>query len=263
MNKYKLVLTQNTDKEITLPIEIKWDFLGRSNDIDTYEERTVKEVLNSDKDFEVARFSHAVWGNNFTDINYEFNFLPADSNPDSVKNLIWDSDYVIQGFTLKELYYFSNSFKRSFFKLDFYDTPSQSGQTNYFTIILPTQQGLTRSAKIGTENVKVVTPVFKLDFLGDKEGFFIYWLKKREFINKNTFYMSAKFFDGKNGVFVRMMNTEQGKIGNNAFNFNIEKYFYYRVELDYKNFTYEVFDGNVRFGTEDNPIKWYEYLNPT
>jgi hypothetical protein len=78
--------------------------------------------------------------------------------------------------------------------------------------------------------------------------------------------MSAKFFDGKTGKYTRMMNTKQdlvGQGGASVFNFNIETYFYYRVELDYNDFTYKVVDNNgQRVGLINRPINWYEYINP-
>jgi hypothetical protein len=46
-----------------------------------------------------------------------------------------------------------------------------------------------------------------------------------------------------------------------VFNFE-SKYFYYKVNLDYVNKTYEILDDlNVRAGTASS-IKWYEYINP-
>jgi hypothetical protein len=78
--------------------------------------------------------------------------------------------------------------------------------------------------------------------------------------------MSAKFFDAKKGVFVKMMNTPQNTFvaGINSFNFDQEKYFYYKVALDYKDYTYKVFDviSNMQVGYSQNPINWYEYINP-
>jgi hypothetical protein len=101
-----------------------------------------------------------------------------------------------------------------------------------------------------------------LDYIGDKEGFFIYWLKKRDFLNVDTFYMTAKFFNADNGTFIKMMNRQQNS--SNPFDFPPEDYFYYKVKLDYPTQTFEVFNhpnGN-RVGTVSAPIKWYEYVNP-
>ena len=76
--------------------------------------------------------------------------------------------------------------------------------------------------------------------------------------------MSAKFFDGRQGVFVRMVNTPQTQIVPNKFLFNNADYFYYLVNLNYNDKTYEVKRTNnfQRVGDSSNPIKWYEYVNP-
>jgi hypothetical protein len=139
-------------------------------------------------------------------------------------------------------------------------------QTNYFTIIIPVQQGFTELANLSPyiPDVLIKKPSYKLDFVGDKEGFFIYWLKNIKFYNITTFYMSAKFFDGRLGVYVRMTNTPQSNIGN-KFTFNPNDYFYYKVNLDYTNKTYEVYSTSnltQRVGIDGFPILWYEYVNP-
>jgi hypothetical protein len=79
--------------------------------------------------------------------------------------------------------------------------------------------------------------------------------------------MSAKFFNGNTGQFIRMLNRPQYQLTNtsNPFSFSQEDYFYYRVNLDYTTQKYEVykFPNIVRVGIETEPIKWYEYVNPT
>jgi hypothetical protein len=125
------------------------------------------------------------------------------------------------------------------------------------------QQGATESASISPlrPNVNIRKPSYTLDFVGDKEGFFIYWLKNEAFLNIDTFYMSAKFFDGRLGVFVKMMNEPQSVLSD-KFIFDGSRYFYNKVVLDYTTKTYQVFDyldNRIGAGT---PIKWYEYINP-
>jgi hypothetical protein len=277
VNKFKILFSEVVEKGLNIPIEMNWDFMGRGMAIDEYQEKTSREVLNLDKDFEVARFAHSdkTDPNNLTktDINYEFYFVNTAVTATNIATAQWGVDYRTQGFSPKEIYYFTNPFKKSFFKLDFYDSPFQSGQTNYVTIILPTQQGLTTKANVGFQtNVDIKIPKFKLDFVGDKEGFFIYWLKNRDFLNIPTLYMTAKFFDAKSGIFIKMMNTRQRDISvippsnqnPSFFNFKPEDYFYYKVKLDYSDFTYKVYNvlTNEVVGHETKPIKWYEYVNP-
>jgi len=263
VNKYKILLPKN-DEEINIPIEINWDLLDRSDSLIDYEQETIKSVINQEKDFEVARFAHSENPNSLTtDINYEFYFAPSGA---TTANTVWSPSYVVQGFTPYEVYYYSNSFDKSFFKLDLYDSLPVPEQTNYITIILPVQQGDFETVTISSSlsNVKIRKPRMGLDFIGDKEGFFIYWLRKRTYIDKDEFYMSAKFFNGKTGTFTRMMNRPQSTLLGNYYTFNSNDYFYYKVKLNYDQRNYQATSTvtNNRVGDEINPISWYEYVNP-
>ena len=260
-NKYKFTLPTGNDKYINLPIEIKWDFYGRDDTIDVYQDEVLERIIGIAEDFEVTRFSHDSYEGEKTDINYVFNFY-------SQVNQDWESSYLAEGFGSNEIYYYDKAFTKSFFKLDFYDTDEERSQINYFTVILPVQQGDTELASISPHkpDVNIKIPTFKLDYVGDKEGFFFYWLRKRSFISINTFYMTAKFFDAKTGVFVKMMNTPQSDLILET-TFDGKDYFYYKVKLDYDKKTYQVLDSftDVRVGINapgTTPIMWYEYVNP-
>lgn len=270
VNKIQIMKEGFTNKELVIPIELTWDYLGLDQSIDEYESEIIKKVTGGFGDFEVTRFAHAPTLINdpsstvpleFTDIQYEFNFYSGGSLSSSGS---WRNDYRSEGFTPQEIYYYTNNFSNSFFKLDLYDNVDEKRQTNYITIIIPTQQGLTTPIIMQRTPVNIKRPYFVLDYVGDKEGFFIYWLKKRNFLDISTFYMTAKFFDGKTGQFVRMMNRPQSTIQGNKFIFSSSEYFYYRVEMDYLTHSYKVYDivnPTDRVGGTV-PIKWYEYVNP-
>ena len=249
-----------TNNRINIPINLDWEYLDVDSEIKEYENSILNELITTDKDFEVNRFFHADYDNK-SEINYEFYFYEGASLSNASN---WKIDYRAEGFTTQEVYYYANSFRNSFFKLDFYDSPIESQQENYITVILPTQQGLRMATKMQNTDVQIRKPQFILDYVGDKEGFFIYWLKKRNFLDISTFYMTAKFFDGKTGQFVRMMNRPQSTIQGNKFIFSSSEYFYYRVEMDYLTHSYKVYDivnPTDRVGGTV-PIKWYEYVNP-
>ena len=249
-----------TNNRINIPINLDWEYLDVDSEIKEYETSILNELITTDKDFEVNRFFHADYDNK-SEINYEFYFYEGASLSNASN---WKIDYRAEGFTTQEVYYYANSFRNSFFKLDFYDSPIESQQENYITVILPTQQGLRMATKMQNTDVQIRKPQFILDYVGDKEGFFIYWLKKRDFLDISTFYMTAKFFDGKTGQFVRMMNRPQSTIQGNKFVFSSSDYFYYRVDMDYLTHSYKVYDiinPNDRVGGTV-PIKWYEYINP-
>jgi hypothetical protein len=249
-----------TNNRINIPINLDWEYLDVDSEIKEYENSILNELITTDKDFEVNRFFHADYDNK-SEINYEFYFYEGASLSNASN---WKIDYRAEGFTTQEVYYYANSFRNSFFKLDFYDSPIESQQENYITVILPTQQGLRMATKMQNTDVQIRKPQFILDYVGDKEGFFIYWLKKRNFLDISTFYMTAKFFDGKTGQFVRMMNRPQSTIQGNKFIFSSSEYFYYRVDMDYLTHSYKVYDiinPTDRVGGTV-PIKWYEYVNP-
>jgi len=118
-------------------------------------------------------------------------------------------------------------------------------------------------------SVEVKKPKFVLDSVGaDKEGFYVYWLKDKNYFPPNEFYVGAKFFNAKKGQFIRMINSPQSTfVGPNVFNINKRQNFYYKYILNYDTYEYAVYTETVngtlnRRGTIANPIRWYEYVNP-
>jgi hypothetical protein len=264
-NKYKFILG-DTGKYLNLPIELKWDFYGRDDSIEVYQREVIEQVIGTPNDFEVLRFAHDSYGvAQQTKLQYNFYFF--DDNNSVINTSVvtdWQNSYLTSGFLASQVYYYRNPFSKSFFKLDFYDTNTGLTQTNYFTVILPVQQGDTENVVLSSliPNVDIKKPSMKLDYVGDSEGFFLYWLRKLDFINLTTFYMTCKFFDARLGVFVRMMRTPQALLPN-KFLFNESQQFYIKVELDYTTNTYKLYDviTNNRIG-DGTPINWYEYINP-
>jgi hypothetical protein len=265
VNKIKIV-KDNLDKFINVPVNIQWDFMGQEDSISEYQTSVLKQVIGNPNDFEIAKFKHNTFQNQDTAINYDFYFYDNLQPITATTVGNWNMSYLNNGFSVNDVYYFSKPFTKSFFKLDLYDTMNERDQQIYLSIILPVQQGLTESVIQSqlTQPIEIKKPKMVLDYIGDKEGFFIYWLRNRDYINIDTFYMTAKFFDARNGVFKQMMNTRQDLITPNKFNFDNSDYFYYKVSLDYQNKTYQVFSTstNSRVGGNNTPINFYEYVNP-
>lgn len=264
VNKVTIERTQGVDKIINIPIELSWDYEGIDQSIDLYEEDIITQVIGVGRDFEVTRFVNEPYTSttffNRTEINYEFYFHSGTSVSNSSN---WAINYLTEGFSAQDVFFYNRNFSNSFFKLDFYDSPDEKQQVNYLTAIIPTQQGLKMSTVMQRQTVEIRRPKFVLDYVGDKEGFFIYWLKKRNFLDITKFYMTAKFYNAEIGSFVRMINKPQSSIPNSQYNINILTNFYYLLNLDYPKQTYTVTDMNgVRLGDPLNPIKWYEYVNP-
>ena len=275
-NYFRKIVTGN-EEYINIPLEITFDMEGRGDMIRDWEEEVIKDVLNPIIDFETTKFANKEYNVNNTlktEINYEFNFFNYLIPPLSATTSDWGSDYENASFTDSEIYYFANSFKNSFFKLDFYDTNQTENQTILLSIIIPTQQGVKEPGTIGPPlnqtSVEVKKPKFVLDYTGsDKEGFYVYWLKDRNYLDINQFYVSAKFFNAKKGQFIRMVNKPQSSIvGLGKFNVDKTELFYYKYVLNYDTYEYEVYTfnntiGNImRVGSATDPIMWYEYVNP-
>ncbi len=266
-NSYRFILSDN-NQSIDIPIEIKWDFNGHTDSIEIYEDEVIEEIIGLPKDYEISRFAHDYYGTeNQSSIEYQFYFFNGTSVdiPTSV-DTDWVMSYQQAGFSIEELYYQTRPVVKSFFKVDFYDSTDNLTQKNYFTIILPTnsvkRETVILNSILGT-TADVITPNFVLDYIFDKEGFFIYWLRDKNILNLTEFYMSIKFFDAKNGVFVRMMTTPQSQLTGMRFLFDQELFFYRKVVLDYTNFTYKLYDliSNSRIAN-GTPFMWYEYVNP-
>jgi len=274
VSKYRMLLNDNRqnatqEKFITIPVELKWDLSGQDDSIDEIQQKIVETVIGKPTDLECARFGNNAYPNtNKTDINYLFHFF--NGVPTNLTNQTdWVVRYEPQQFNENELTYNSKPFYKSFFKLDLYDTDNTTTQINYLTLIIPTTNSLIQPKQnlfVANRNKKIKIPKFKMNYLGYKESFFIYWLRNRDYLDLTTFYMTAKFFNGKTGEFIKFINKPQSSIID-SFNFNPNQNYYYKVTLNYTNYTYEVFDyttalGDIRIGSETDPIKWYQYVNP-
>jgi hypothetical protein len=264
VNKVKLERMGGVDQSVIIPIELSWDYDGIDQSIDVYEEDVITQVIGVGRDFEVSRFANepytSITYNNKTEVNYEF-YFHSGTSVTNVNN--WQVNYLTEGFSAQDVFYYNRNFSNSFFKLDFYDSPDEKQQVNYLTAIIPTQQGLKMPTVMQRQTVEIKKPKFVLDYVGDKEGFFIYWLKKRNFLNISKFYMTAKFYNAQRGTFIRMINQPQSSIPNSQYTFNTLTYFYYILNLDYPKQTYTITTtGGLRLGDPSNPIKWYEYVNP-
>ena len=193
-NNQNILLTQTQD--------FKTD-LGWTEEAEKMDNEILDSILNLSQNYETVRYIHepynsAVSGIYQTDIWYYFYFYNSvsDSSITATTNSNdWLLDYTANGLTTKEIYYYNNVFSKSYFKLDFYSNKISSSQQILLTIIIPTQQGKTMDATIGLNNVKIKIPSYELNYVGDKEGYYVYWLKDKQYLDVNTLYMTAKFYD--------------------------------------------------------------------
>ena len=167
MNNYRFRFN-NTEpqKALEVPINLSWDLGGVNDSIDLFESEVIRQVINPIDNFETTRYSHKVYNDTITDktqtsVNYEFYFYSAttDSNITSeTTSTNWVTDYRANNMTTTDIVFKVGKFTSSFFKLDFYDTPSTTNQQIYLTIILPTRQGEIMTVPYGLTFVDIKKP---------------------------------------------------------------------------------------------------------
>lgn len=173
-------------KYISIPLNMGFIPTDYSDDISdlVVEERkkaiTDKKSPNKPGDLETIGYKFENTSlNNDQGLLIQFRFWNTNS---------YSNSYAAVGITSADTKDNSNAFKNSFFKLNFYD--SNTGETNNFIF----------SEYINTfDSTK---PTFKLNTL--------YWLRNDEYFMDNntnrTLYMSAKFFNAKNGKIHTFIN---------------------------------------------------------
>jgi hypothetical protein len=250
-NKYKIKFKQNTTNNLTVPIGINWDFLNRGDTIDGYQEKMVEESIGDPVDYEVTRFGmKGILGN--TQLNHIFYFKNIDNSQ-------YENSYVVPNrFNAYQLYYNTTPFKKSLFKLDFYDSTNVANQKIYLSIVLSTRlQQLKETKQYKNKDYLVKKPKFELDYIGEREGYFIYFFEDYNVLQLDKLYMSAKFFSGLDGQFTTFCLKNQNDV---SLPYQIPDVdFYYQVNLNYNTNEYEFVDQN---GIQINELNWYEYSNP-
>lgn len=265
----KIVATQES---INLNLSIDTDFnldLLKEDKIKQFEQDTLKEVINPILDYETIRFNHNPYTGSTEllqdDIWYQFYFLNNDYNPSYVGGL----DYSLVGITHQENAKMLSQFSKGFFKLEFYKTendepPKRSNRRLVFSKILSIPIGERVFYTPFSDYISV--PIFNGSSIKNKENMSIYWLQDEETTNDTiysgtTFYMSARFFNSKDGTVVNFIN--KPKTINEEIYESEDSYF--KVIINRTSETYEVYSDEhnmeVRVGKSEKPIKFYESSN--
>ena len=207
------------DKKVTIPLGQVFEETGREQLIETWEEVKIQDAVNPINDYETTKYYHNS-STNQSNIFYRFEFW--DEN-----NSQYENSFNPLGYLDKELAKDKKSFVKSFFKLDFYDTPIRKEQKLMFSMIMPANnckkqkevdiskiedpiEYYTQESKgIYPIRYKVYTPEVQLGpFSGKNENYYIHWLKDRELYTGDTFYMACNFFNAKTGKSTRMVNRD-------------------------------------------------------
>lgn len=302
------ILRSDTDKKVTLPIANDFDeSLGREQLIKLYERSEMQDSVNIIQDFETTRYSPDT-DNVDKHIIYDMEFSLV-STPTG-NSLDYIPDYSVVGISHPDIVDRKGNFTKSFFKFDFYDTADPQKQRLYFSVVNPANNGKSfsnpgmysslieisndpnsinydpityRAAEIedledGVQDGppyyydKLESSRFEFSAVGrNTENYYIQWLKNRELVKKNVFFMTCKFFNAETGKVHKFINKVQPL---NKYNLSIPEYYYYQITFDPVKFTYmfneydvALYNGNNGLGPKVGgdfltPVRFYEYINP-
>jgi hypothetical protein len=188
-------------KNLILPIEIGFDVVDYSDDLQNFIKKEQEKSLNDIIDGERIKYISETFPNT---VKIKFRFYDKDNELFDDTNL--NGGYNLAGFTNDEINK-KNNFKKSYFRLYFFD----SNDTK-------TQNLLT------TEDIDVYGSL-KPDFIFNR----IYWLKNDELfldtLDDRLVFMEARFFNAKTGRVHRFMNTPNvitAPISISSFSNNLE-----------------------------------------
>jgi len=291
-----------SDDRVVIPIGQTFDEAGREQLIETYEQSELQDNINEIIDYETTTYSHTgvipALNPQTHDYNtyYDFWFYNATGNTYPMPH-----SYNDQSFTDSELAKKTKSFINSFYKFDYYDSPYRKEQKLMFSIIVTANQSARVNVPIapdeyeyvvqiaegvqGAPNWDIYLPEMTLGPISDgenlySEGYYIQWLKQRDYLQNEKFYMSCKFFNAKTGKIVRMVNRNpmDPNTGVPYTFYEYSDWFYYEVKLRINNttinpkYSYTVRECNSltlstgipgqQAGVVGNPINFFEYVNP-
>jgi len=172
-------------KTLNIPINLSFTPTDNSDNINNFIEDETIESINKTIDGERTRYISQF----YPGIRLDFRFYDSDNNIfDTINTTGATNGYRLAGFNSNDINLNRNNFKKSFFRLYFYDSNDTKSQ-NLLII-----------EDISVSKTK--TPKFILDRL--------YWLKNDELFSGNTqnriTYMEARFFNAKNGRVHRFTN---------------------------------------------------------
>ena len=139
VNKIKITPIVNS-QEIVIPLDMRWDLLNREDTLINEENSIIKEVIGTPTNYELVRFSRRPFdlsvNSSFfggqTEVRHVFKFYSGATDT-------WETTYLTR-FNDNDIRFSSNSYKKSFFKFDFYDATSPQTQKIYLSLILQTSQ---------------------------------------------------------------------------------------------------------------------------
>jgi hypothetical protein len=269
------ILAKNNDQSILISTNqhFKTD-LGWTENAQQMEQEILYDIINPAENYETVRYIHTPYsvtstsGTTFTQTDIWYNFYFLNSVGGYVQN------YEVTGISFRENAKMLKQSTESFFRLEFYKTnndesPNQTNRRLVFSknLSLPLGEKVfftgVPSGFTQPLNDFIYVPVFMGSNYRNTENMYLFWFVddtpfSETNITGNTFYMTAKYYNAKDGSVTDFVN----KTKNLNQDIIEEEDVYYKVIIDRTDYSYIVYqyDGNIggRRGVQTNPINFYE-----
>ena len=263
------ILVKNIDQNILLTQtqDFKTD-LGWSESAEQMDKEILYSIINPAENYETVRFMHEPYfstnGVQQTDIWFYFYFLNSGGT--------YTQNYEETGLTLIENYKMLKQSTESFFRLEFYKTPNGDApnQTNRRMVFgknlsLPLGEKIFYTGGTSPLNEFIYFPVFTGSNYRNAENMHFFWFEddspfEGTTITGDTFYMTAKYYNSKDGTVTDFVNQNLSP----STPIVEEDHIYYKVIIQRSDFSYRVytFQGSQggRIGETGSPIRFYERI---
>ena len=253
---YNLIINQENDFLINL---------GWEDNMKHFEKEILNEILNPIDNYETVRYLHSPYNGLTENINdkqsdiwYKFYFIDANNTYNN------GLDYNLVDITPSENSKMLKQSTESFFRLEFYKTPNNilPNRINR-KLVFAKNLSLPIGEKFFYTTLRklIHIPVFMGNNYKNKENMYLFWFQDDTVLNDttlsgNTFYMTAKFYNAKNGTTLDFTNSSFGV----NHQINEETDMYYKVVIDKTDYSYQIYhmDNNRRGNGYGNAIKFYE-----
>lgn len=254
---YNIIINQNTDFQTNL---------GWEEGMDIFEEEVLDTIINPADNYETVRYIHEPYtftnsGDTQCDIWFKFFFIDGNQRYDN------GLDYNLVGITPKENALMTKQSTSSFFRLEFYKTPNDQPPTRLnrkFVFARNLSLPIGEKFYYTTLRQNIHVPVFMGSNYKNKENMYLFWFQDDSVLSDSTlsgdtFYMTAKFYNGTDGSIIDFTNTKLG----NTTEVLEPRDLYYKVVINKTNYTYRIYqyDGeqNDRIGNGlSNSINFYQ-----
>lgn len=264
------ILRNQNDLNLVLNVEtdIKTD-LGWSDNFVEFEEQTLEKIINPIENYETVRYIHSPYSG-------------ITSNPSDTQSDIWFYFYFLSGSTYVQNYEPTGLLNKenakmlkqsteSFFRLEFFKTPNdESPERMNRRLVFARNLSLPSGEKYyytgNSVNDHVFIPVFIGSNYRNKENMYLFWFQDDSAFDEttltgNTFWMTAKYFNSKDGTITDFTNYNTSGYTSNT-ELVESRDFYYKVVINRGDYSYQVYrytgTTGSRIGQSGDPITFYE-----